>query len=412
MPLGTVAHGLALRGRRAPADGARARRPGDLGHRPAGDDLAGGTRLHHGGGRRRPPLRPAPHRRRGGDGASSSGSIRSRSSPSPRRPRCPAGRCGPAASGSHDDGTLHVVFGNHASRLDPDLRVLASQPLPRCRPYNSFVDPAGRAPRHQGLRGRAARGPAPHRRRGLRGAGARPGPPRGRRPARGAGALHRPVVGRRGRRLRRRRHQPVPACGGTAPPSCSTTASPPGTGRSTGQTYGWDCVLAAGAAWFLDDGEGTERFAGTFRGSGVSTAPLHLVRVDLGTGEVDAGRGVRAARRHRRQPAGGGRAAGGRRRLRQRQRLHDRLRHRHARGALAAGAGPRQPRAALRGDGGARDRRPHRRGGPRRRHRGGAGPRGDRGRRAVRPLPRPGLRPRLLRLHVPGPDPQLEVVAA
>jgi outer membrane protein assembly factor BamB len=53
-----------------------------------------------------------------------------------------------------------------------------------------------------------------------------------------------------------------------------------------GQTYGWDCVLAAGAAWFLDDGDGSERFSGTLRGNGVSTAPLHLVRVDLATGTV------------------------------------------------------------------------------------------------------------------------------
>src|SRR5690606_3929847 len=53
-----------------------------------------------------------------------------------------------------------------------------------------------------------------------------------------------------------------------------------------GQTYGWDCVLAAGAAWFLDDGEGSDGYDGTLRGHGVSTAPLHLVRVDLGTGEV------------------------------------------------------------------------------------------------------------------------------
>jgi outer membrane protein assembly factor BamB len=53
-----------------------------------------------------------------------------------------------------------------------------------------------------------------------------------------------------------------------------------------GQTYGWDCVVAAGAAWFLDDGEGTDRYAGSFRGQGVSTAPLHLVRVDLATGAV------------------------------------------------------------------------------------------------------------------------------
>jgi len=51
-----------------------------------------------------------------------------------------------------------------------------------------------------------------------------------------------------------------------------------------GQTYGWDAVLALGAAWFLDNGAGSEDDAGTFRGRGISTAPLHLVRVDLATG--------------------------------------------------------------------------------------------------------------------------------
>ena len=54
-----------------------------------------------------------------------------------------------------------------------------------------------------------------------------------------------------------------------------------------GQTYGWDAVIALGAAWFLDNGAGSERYAGTFRGQGISPAPLHLVRVDLATGAVD-----------------------------------------------------------------------------------------------------------------------------
>src|SRR5262249_23214523 len=53
-----------------------------------------------------------------------------------------------------------------------------------------------------------------------------------------------------------------------------------------GQTFGWDCVLVGGAAWFLDDGHGSERYSGTRGGNGVSTAPLHLVRVDLATAEV------------------------------------------------------------------------------------------------------------------------------
>jgi hypothetical protein len=51
-----------------------------------------------------------------------------------------------------------------------------------------------------------------------------------------------------------------------------------------GQTYGWDAVLALGAAWFLDNGAGSEGYAGTFRGRGISPAPLHLVRIDLETG--------------------------------------------------------------------------------------------------------------------------------
>ena len=53
-----------------------------------------------------------------------------------------------------------------------------------------------------------------------------------------------------------------------------------------GQTYGWDAVIALGAAWFLDNGGGSENYVGTFRGQGISPAPLHLVRVDLATGEV------------------------------------------------------------------------------------------------------------------------------
>jgi hypothetical protein len=53
-----------------------------------------------------------------------------------------------------------------------------------------------------------------------------------------------------------------------------------------GQTYGWDAVIADGAAWFLDNGEGTEGFGGSFAGRGISPAPLHLVRVDLTTGAV------------------------------------------------------------------------------------------------------------------------------
>lgn len=53
-----------------------------------------------------------------------------------------------------------------------------------------------------------------------------------------------------------------------------------------GQTYGWDCVLTLGAAWFLDNGQGTEQYAGSFVGRGSSPCPLHLVRVDLSDGST------------------------------------------------------------------------------------------------------------------------------
>ena len=95
-----------------------------------------------------------------------------------------------------------------------------------------------------------------------------------------------------------------------------------------GQTYGWDCVLALGAAWFLDDGDGSTNFDGSFRGKGVSTAPLQLIRVDLSTGAVTATEICAGDRRTRRQSPDRRRRPSDRRGLRQRQRGHGRLRRR------------------------------------------------------------------------------------
>jgi hypothetical protein len=50
---------------------------------------------------------------------------------------------------------------------------------------------------------------------------------------------------------------------------------------SDGQTFGWDPVIEAEAAWFLDDGAGTQAFGGSFRGKGISSAPLRLWRLPL-----------------------------------------------------------------------------------------------------------------------------------
>ena len=193
----------------------------------------------------------------------------------------------PGGIGIADDGAAHVVFGNTAHRLDRDLRVTASRALPRDRPYNSFVTLSDGHLVTKDF------------------GGSRPTvtvPPEAREPCELVvlepvsleivDALVVPeasiarlsamgdtvyVVGDSsllrahwdGRRLRldgdfRARYRTL-----------------------DGQTYGWDCVLTDTHAWFLDDGDGSERFAGSLRGMGVSSAPLHLVRVELSTGAVE-----------------------------------------------------------------------------------------------------------------------------
>jgi hypothetical protein len=45
------------------------------------------------------------------------------------------------------------------------------------------------------------------------------------------------------------------------------------------QSYAWDPVIAGGHAWFLDNGDNT--FTRSFRGGGIASGPIHLVRVSL-----------------------------------------------------------------------------------------------------------------------------------
>ena len=201
-------------------------------------------------------------------------------------PELPGGPVWPGGMGAHDNGSLHVVFGNHAHRLDTDLRVLASRTLPRERPYNSFVPlPDGHLVTKDF-------------------AGSRPGvavAPGDREPCELV------VLEPDGLEIVARLILPEPSIarlsadgyevyvvGDTSLMRVRWNGSALTLDDSLhavyrtldGQTYGWDCVIAAGAAWFLDDGEGSERFAGTLRGNGVSTCPLHLVRVDLSTSDV------------------------------------------------------------------------------------------------------------------------------
>ncbi len=190
----------------------------------------------------------------------------------------------PGGIAAHANGSLYVVFGAHAHRLGPDLAIQESARLPRKKPYNSFVIlPDGH------LVTKDFGGLLP---------GQEPGAHRGEPaeilvldPERLAIVdrltLPEPSVAR------------LSADGDTvyavgteslyrADWDGSSLALDEGfVGRYRtidGQTYGWDPVVALGAAWFLDNGAGAECYAGTFKGLGSNSAPLHLVRVDLVTG--------------------------------------------------------------------------------------------------------------------------------
>lgn len=195
----------------------------------------------------------------------------------------PGGPAWPGGIAVQPDGSLVVVFGRHGHRLAPDLTVVSSVSFDRDRPHNSFVTlPDGHlVTKDFGglLPGQDASTP--------------PAPP--------ARLLVLDPVDLR----------VVATCDVPEPSIARLSADADDvyvvgdhtlfrcrwdgsslilddgfTGRYRtidGQTHGWDAVIALGAAWFLDNGAGAERYAGTFRGVGDHTSPLHLVRVDLAT---------------------------------------------------------------------------------------------------------------------------------
>ncbi|MGB8859544.1 MAG: hypothetical protein WCC60_09820 [Ilumatobacteraceae bacterium] len=202
-----------------------------------------------------------------------------------RSPDLPGGPTWPGGIACHTNGSLYVVFGCHAHRLSPSLDVVVTVELPRRRPYNSFVIlPDG----HLALKDFG----------GLRAGAIEPD---------SWGASELLVLEPETLEIADRCTLPEPSIARLSADGNdiyvvgdTSLQRVRWNGRTLtfddefhavyrtidGQTYGWDAVIADGAAWFLDNGEGSNRFAGTFRGMGLNTAPLHLVRVDLASGAV------------------------------------------------------------------------------------------------------------------------------
>jgi hypothetical protein len=202
-----------------------------------------------------------------------------------RSPDLPGGKTWPGGIAAHANGDLYVAFGRHAHRLAPDLQTVHSVELPRDRPYNSFVIvPDG----HLVLKDFGG------------------GLPPGIEPLADEScelvALEPETLGIVARvTLPERSVARLSADGDDVYvvgvehlfrvrwDGAAFAVDLDFTARYRtieGQTHGWDAVIAGGAAWFLDDGEGTEGFTGSFRGVSRSPAPLHLVRVDLATSAV------------------------------------------------------------------------------------------------------------------------------
>jgi hypothetical protein len=191
----------------------------------------------------------------------------------------------PGGMAAHANGSLYVVFGNHAHRLSTDLSVIASTELPRVRPYNSFVIlPSGH------IATKDFSGPLP-------------GQPNGT-PMDNTELL---ILDPEDLRIVTRLELNEPSIARLSADgnniyvvgdhslirviwngeSLSVDETFNARYRTLeGQTFGWDTVITDDDAWFLDNGEGTQLFTGSFRGVGISTAPLHLVRVNKQSGHV------------------------------------------------------------------------------------------------------------------------------
>ncbi len=200
-----------------------------------------------------------------------------------RSPDLPGGPFWPGGLLAHADGSLYVTFGCHCHRLDADtLQPITSRRLPRERPYNSLLSLPGGQLVMKDIGGGVGVNRLPDGVTGSELVVLTPGSldelvrlelPEGSIARLSADGDDIYVVGESScHRIR------------FDPSAGSLTADDTWSPRYRtieGQTFGWDIVLAGGSGWFLDNGEGSDDFGGSFRGKGRSTAPLHLVRVPL-----------------------------------------------------------------------------------------------------------------------------------
>jgi hypothetical protein len=198
--------------------------------------------------------------------------------PLARSPDLPAGGVWwPGGIVAHADGFLYVTHGTWCHKLDPGCRLVAGRRLPRSEPYNSLlVLSDGRLVMKNLVRDRGSRSALvvldPER---LEPVGDEVEIPEGS-VARIASDVspageHVYVVGDHSIfRLRWDGGRLTFDSGWQA----RYRVHPDGE-----QSFGWDPVLAAGQAWFLDNGDNV--FTRSFRGGGVASGPIHLVRVSL-----------------------------------------------------------------------------------------------------------------------------------
>jgi len=195
-----------------------------------------------------------------------------------RSPDLPAGgQWWPGGIVAHANGSLYVTHGRFCHRLDRDLSVVASRELPRACAYNSLLVLSDGnlvmknivrdgsmlsyfsvlEPERLELAGAEVEIPEPSIARISKDAS--------------EGGEHVYVVG--DHTIFRYRYERGALARDDGWSFRYRTAP------DAEQSYGWDPVLAGGHAWFLDNGEGN--FTQSFRGGGVASGPLHLVRVSL-----------------------------------------------------------------------------------------------------------------------------------